>query len=305
MKNYDVVIIANLKGGSANQSTVDGLCTHLVKRGRDVTVLPTTPAPGSATELARQAAAGGAKLVIAFGGDGTVCQVAEGLIGTNVAMAAYPAGTGNLFARTYYSRLKPETFVRMVLEGTAQGVDMIRLDYVDVHGVSHNRLFMTALGLGPLSDSTLISQNIKRIFGKLAYVFGVVKSALSFQPVKFELKLDDEGETRTREMQAAVVVIANVLPPHMNFFSRGCNASDGMMDAAYLEARTIVDLIPSVGWLPFGCPERSRYYGRVRTGKLKIKTDRPIVPNVDGDSSPATTELSLQVVPGAVKMVLI
>ncbi|MDZ4833917.1 MAG: diacylglycerol kinase family protein [Candidatus Melainabacteria bacterium] len=305
MQNYDVVIIANLKGGSANMSTVDGLCAHLSRRDRTVTVLPTTPEPGSAMKLAREAVAGGAQLVIAFGGDGTVCQVAEGLIGTDTAMAAYPAGTGNLFARTYYSRLAPELFVNMVLDGTAQGVDMIRLDYVDIHGVQHNRLFMTALGLGPLSDATLVSQDVKRIFGKLAYVFGVGKAALNLKPVHFELTLDDKGLTRERKVQAAVVVIANVLPPNMSLFSRGCNASDGLMDTAYLAARNVLDLIPSVGWLPLGCPERSRFYGRVRTGCLKIKTNVPVIPNVDGDASPATTELSLKVVPGAVKMVLI
>jgi hypothetical protein len=90
-----------------------------------------------------------------------------------------------------------------------------------------------------------------------------------------------------------------------SLFSRGCNASDGMMDTAYLAARNVLDLIPSVGWLPLGCPERSRFYGRVRTGKLTIKTDRPVTPNVDGDASPPTTELTLKVVPGAVRMVLI
>lgn len=305
MNSYDVAIIANLKGGSANKTTVDGLCTQFSKRGRTVTILATTAEPGSATKLARQAVAGRARIVVAFGGDGTVCQVAEGLIGTDTVMAAYPAGTGNLFARTYYSRLAPELFVRMVLDGTPQGVDMIRLDYVDIHGVAHNRLFMTALGFGPLSDATLISQNVKRIFGKLAYVFGVGKAALALKPVNFELRLDDQGVERDRTVQAAVLVIANVLPPNMSLFSRGCNAPDGMMDTAYLAARNVLDLIPSAAYLPFGCPERSRFYGRVRTGSLKIKTDRPVTPNVDGDASPPTTELSLKVVPGAVRMVLI
>ena len=305
MNAFDVVIIANLKGGSANKSTVDGLCANFKRRGRTVTILATTAEPGSATKLAREAVAGKAELVVAFGGDGTVCQVAEGLIGTDTTMAAYPAGTGNLFARTYYSRLAPELFVNMVLDGTAQGVDMVRLDYVDIHGVAHNRLFMTALGFGPLSDATLISQNVKRIFGKLAYVFGVGKACLNLKPVNFELTLDDAGEKRERNVQAAVVVIANVLPPNMSLFSRGCNASDGMMDTAYLAARNVLDLIPSVGWLPLGCPERSRFYARVRTGNLTIRTDRPVTPNVDGDASPPTTELTLKVVPGAVRMVLI
>lgn len=301
----NVAIVFNPKGGTANKSTVDAIVRHLEGRGCNVERLSTTPEPGSASVLARHAAQSGAGLVIAFGGDGTVCQVAEGLIGTGTAMAAYPGGTGNLFARSYYSRLKPELFANMLLNGTRQGVDMIRLDYVDVRGDEHHRLFMTALGLGPLSDYTLIGQDVKRVFGKLAYAVNVGRACFTLNPVKFELELEDQGKKRHKDVKAAVVVIANVLPPNMSFFSRGCTASDGLMDAAYLGARNGLDLMPSALWLPFGCPERSRFYGRVRTSNLKIKTDRPVVPNIDGDASNATTEMTLSVVPAAVKMVLI
>ena len=303
MSSFDVAIVYNPKGGSASASTVNTLVKLFESRGCKVEKLSTTPEPGSATKLARSAASRGAKLVIAFGGDGTICQVAEGLIGTDAAMAAYMGGTGNLFARTYTSRLKPEMFVNMVLDGTPQPVDMIRLDYVDIHGVEHNRLFMTCLGIGPLSDSILVSQNVKRIFGKLAYVFGVARASLSLNPVRCSLILDDQG--RQRDMEASIVAIANVLPPNMTLISRGCNASDGLMDTTFVTARNFFDLLPLVGWLPLGSPERSRHYGRLRTPSLKIKTERPVVPNIDGDSSPATTELALNVVPGAVKMVLI
>jgi len=301
----DVAIVFNPKGGSAKQTTVDSIVRLLEGRGRKVEKLSTTPEPGSATILAKSAAASGAKLVIAFGGDGTICQVAEGLIGTGTAMAAYPGGTGNLFARTYYSRLAPELFVNMVVDGTPQTVDMIKLDYVDIHGVEHNRLFMTCFGIGPLSDSIIVSQNVKRIFGNFAYAFSMLKASLFVKPVKASLTLEDQGVKREREVNAAIVAVANVLPPNIALFSRGCNASDGLMDTAYLAARHFFDLLPSVMWLPLGSPERSRHYGRVRTGHLNIKTDQPVVPNIDGDPGFPTTEMTLTAVPGAVRMVLL
>lgn len=303
MSSHDIAIVFNPKGGSASAGPVNKLVSLLEARGCKVQKLSTTPEPGSATKLARSAASSGAKLVIAFGGDGTICQVAEGLIGTDAAMAAYQGGTGNLFARTYNSKLSPELFVEMVLEGTPQPVDMIKLDYVDIHGVAHDRLFMTCFGIGPLSDSILVSQNVKRIFGKLAYVFGVAKASFMLKPIRCSLITEDQG--RERSMDAAIVAVANVLPPNMTLISRGCNASDGLMDTTYVTARNFFDLLPLAGWLPLGSPERSPHYGRLRTASLKIKTETPVIPNIDGDASPATTELTLKVVPGAVRMVLI
>jgi diacylglycerol kinase (ATP) len=58
-----------------------------------------TPEPGAATGMARELAAGGeVEAVLAFGGDGTVREVAAGLIGTGVALGLLPGGTVNLLA---------------------------------------------------------------------------------------------------------------------------------------------------------------------------------------------------------------
>lgn len=55
--------------------------------------------PGEATALAAQAAGEGMDLVVAVGGDGTVCEVGRGLIRTDTALGVIPAGTGNDYCR--------------------------------------------------------------------------------------------------------------------------------------------------------------------------------------------------------------
>ncbi len=305
MADYDIAMICNEKGGSATTTTIDEMLALLHNAGYRVLKLSTTPEPGSATQLARRVVSENIPQAIAYGGDGTVCQVAEGLIGSNTHMAAYHGGTGNLFVNTFFPRLKPSRFITMVRRGMPQPIDMIRLEYTDIHGKPHNRLFMTALGLGPLSDATLISQNVKRVFGNLAYVASVAISCIGFQPIGFDITTGNGDCSRGVKFDAATVVVANVLPPHMAHISRGCNASDGMMDCAYAKANNVLHLIPTVFWARFGNPEYSQFYGRLRAEKLFIKTTKPVVPNIDGDASPATTELTLTVVPGAVKMILI
>src|SRR5262245_4292825 len=142
-----IAIVFNPKGGSASTKKVKELAGHFVTHGIEVQFLPTSAQPGSAKSLTREAVEQGVDLVIAFGGDGTAEQVAEGVTGTNVSMAIYPGGTGNLFARSFYSDPTPERFAAMIMSGTPQRVDMIRADYTDVEGKAHNQLFLVGFGL--------------------------------------------------------------------------------------------------------------------------------------------------------------
>ena len=65
---------------------------HLVSAGWSVDI-QTTEAPGHATVLAARAAAAGVEVVAACGGDGTVHEVVNGIVGTGTALAVLPAGT--------------------------------------------------------------------------------------------------------------------------------------------------------------------------------------------------------------------
>lgn len=300
-----VVIVFNPKGGSARGSIVDRMVAAFEAREIPVSKVKTTPEPGSASKLAAEAASSGANLVVAVGGDGTIREVVEGVMGTDALAAAYPGGTGNLFLQSNSSTLTPEAFVAMVANGRPQDVDMIRLEYIDVEGVTHDQWFMTALGLGPLSDAIIISQDVKRVFGKLAYAVNVSKASLLVRPVSLHLQLEDDGGKRELSVKADTLIVANVLPPKMAFMSRGCNASDGLMDVIYVGGDNFFELLPTALRYPLGTADQSRHYGRARTQRLLITSECPVTPNIDGDAGPATTALSLSVVKGAVKMVLV
>lgn len=79
-------------------ATLDLVADFWRERGWGVTVRP-TEAPGHATTLAQEAAAAGHRLVLAAGGDGTLGEVANGLVGTETALAPLPVGTANSFAK--------------------------------------------------------------------------------------------------------------------------------------------------------------------------------------------------------------
>jgi diacylglycerol kinase family enzyme len=296
-----LAIVYNPKGGSASENRVNELAGYFQNRGIAVTFCATTAEPDSATSLTLSAVAAGAELVVAFGGDGTACQVAAGLKGKPVPMAVYPGGTGNLFARSFYSDPTPAQFAQMILAGTAQPVDVVSARYKDQSGNCQSRLFLVGFGLGKVSDAiSTASPLLKRYLGRLVYVVKVALACLLPNARRFQLSMLG---TDTQEDAAALFAL-NVAPPSMASMSRGCNASDGLMDVVVFRAQSAWQLITVAFWLALGRPERSRHYYRFRTSELTIRCNKAMQPNIDGDPGAATQEINLKVEPGAVKMIL-
>ncbi|MBY0551879.1 MAG: hypothetical protein K2W95_31635 [Candidatus Obscuribacterales bacterium] len=301
MRPRKAVVVFNPKGGSARTRAATLLADAFAGIGASVAVKATTAEPGSACALAREAIGEGADFVVAMGGDGTACQVAEALMGTDIPMGIFPGGTGNLFARSFYAVPSAEEFVNMIASGKPQPIDMIKLSYADLDGRAHERYFMVAVGVGKLSDAvSRTSATFKRWFGKLAYVVNVGLSCLRLDAPTYRLSFRGSSVGA----KAASVIVLNVLPAHLAMMSRGCNASDGLMDVGIIGCTNLWQLIKLGFWTLLGRPERSRCYRTIRAAEMVVECDRPVNPNIDGDPSDQTHKLIMKVVPGAVSMIL-
>lgn len=306
-----VAVIFNPTGGSAKSGTIDKLVAALETRSIKVVKLTTTAAPKSATELALSAVRDyGVDLVIACGGDGTVCQSAEGLMlseadaSRRTPMAVFPAGTGNLFARAFYSVPDPEQFVNMIMAGQPQSVDMVQLTAEDAQGQSHTQLYIVASGFGKLSDAiSYASPRMKRMFGTFAYFVGVLKASLSPDPVTYQITCGDCGNT-PESVKASAVFALNAVPPSVMPLSRGCNASDGLIDLVAFRSANFFALSRLSFKMLSGRPDLHADYYRARSPRIRIETDRPVTPNIDGDPGVPTRKMELVSVPGACRIIV-
>ncbi|HRH34519.1 MAG TPA: acylglycerol kinase family protein, partial [Catalimonadaceae bacterium] len=95
--------------------------------------------PGHATELARKAAMEGFGLCLAFGGDGTMNEVAKGLLHSETALGIIPLGSGNGLARHLKISMKPKEAFKQMLTGKTLQMD---------HGLANRNPFFLAAGLG-------------------------------------------------------------------------------------------------------------------------------------------------------------
>jgi diacylglycerol kinase family enzyme len=125
-----------------------------------------TGRPGEASELAARAADDGVSMVFACGGDGTVSEIANGLKGSETALAVIPAGTINLWAGEIAVPHSPVEAVRAGVTGVRRRVDL---------GRAGRRHFLLMAGLGLDAEITRrLSLRAKRRIGPLGYLLAAV-----------------------------------------------------------------------------------------------------------------------------------
>ena len=147
------------------------LAEEALAAGHELTVVE-TEARDHATALAAAAAAGGAEVVVVLGGDGTVSEAANGLVGTDTALAPLPVGSTNVFARTIGV---PNNLRKAVvqLDASLAAGSIRRMPL----GVVNGRRFLFHAGLG--FDAAVVEQvelrgALKRKIGQAVFVYATM-----------------------------------------------------------------------------------------------------------------------------------
>jgi len=134
--------------------------------------LAETSRRGHAARLARGAANGGAEVVVALGGDGTLNETANGLVGTDTALATLPGGSTNVFARTLGLPNDPIEATGVLLESlAAESIRSVGL------GSANGRYFLFHVGLG--FDAAVVEQverrgTLKRWAGHPLFLYAAI-----------------------------------------------------------------------------------------------------------------------------------
>ncbi len=176
-----------------------------------------TGAPGEATRLAAAAVAGGAEVVFAFGGDGTLREAAAGLLGTDAALAPLPGGTVNVVALALGVPRNPLQAARALTAGRAIEMDI---------GRCGDEIFLMQASAG--LDARVMARlppHLKRRLGRAAVLWtGILQWSVYGYP---EIELLADG----RPARATFAAICN-LPYYAGglLLAPGASVSDGWLD---------------------------------------------------------------------------
>ena len=141
---------------------------------------------GHAEKLAREAVGSGARMVVAAGGDGTIAEVANGLIGSSARLGVIPLGTANVLARELSLPFAP----RAVAAALAFGRTTMLWPGIATSS-DGSRLFVQMLGIG--FDAQVVHRlnpGMKRIFGRGAYVLQGVRELVRYEFAPLTVSID-------------------------------------------------------------------------------------------------------------------
>jgi YegS/Rv2252/BmrU family lipid kinase len=166
-----------------------------------------TRAPGDAQRLAAQAAASGCDTLFACGGDGTVHETLQGLIGSSTALGVLPLGTANALARNLGLSLDPLQALTQQLQFTPRKISVGEIQ----SATQPPRFFTVMAGAGPdgmLVYSLLTGQ--KSALGRLAYYAHAARLFATHRFHPFTVRYRLAGSASWHEVQAVSAICVRV-----------------------------------------------------------------------------------------------
>lgn len=295
MDDYEVRIIANPMAGK--DSPVFGALAAAFGEADVRWNIDVTNGPGEEGELARRAVEEGARVVVAFGGDGTVSAVADALVGhPDVVLGVLPGGTANVFARTLGIPLDLDAAAKLLAgPHEERPVDLGTAEFED--GTTRTFILRVSVGL----EASAVAESPreqKEKLGELAYIITGLRQ-LADRPIARYTLTNDAGATV--ELDGLFAVLAN--SGHMGVgdavYAPDIAVDDGVFDGLIAPA-AVPDLVNAAAAALSG--GQSDAIERLGGAELSLVCDPPQPVTVDGEVC-GQTPVRARVRPSAVKVI--
>ncbi len=279
-------VISNPMAGQVGaRSDLQRALDYLTEQGWALT-LHETAAPGDTTRLAAEAAQAGAEAVVVVGGDGTLSEAANGLVGTPTALGLLPMGTGNVWAVQLGLVQSPTLIYRPDLLVAAKALTESRRQAIDLgraRTAQGERYFMLWVGIG--LDAAIQhaieteARPAKRRFGQWAYAWAAARPILRSRGTPARLVLDG----RRRRERVMTVIITNIQMYASVLLAPDAKADDGWLDVCVFEGYSWLDGARHIAQLAFGrhlADPQVKFY---RAREISVDTGAVWHVHYDGD----------------------
>src|ERR1700722_6433217 len=188
-----------------------GSAVEVLRQGGGEAGMLETSGPGTAAGIAREAANRGCDTIIACGGDGSVHEVLQTIVGTETALGVIPMGTANALASDLGISSPPSRAARTLLTAAPTRVSVGRIFYCDRAGAEHSRYFTVAAGIG--ADGQFfyrLDSNLKRRFGYAAYLMGALHIWTTHQFLLFEAAVTTPDAPKAKVEQISQLLAVRI-----------------------------------------------------------------------------------------------
>ncbi|MBX7134937.1 MAG: diacylglycerol kinase family lipid kinase [Fimbriimonadaceae bacterium] len=249
--------------------------------------------PGSGAALARQAALEGADLIVAAGGDGTIGEVANGLVGTSATLGVLPMGTGNDFARTIGIGTDLERAAQTLIHGQSQTIDLGKLD--------RGGYFINVAGCGFDAEvATRVNHGFRYLRGTTAYIAAVLQTLKAFRPTR--VTIDHGGEIREELVMLCAIANARTYGGGMRIAPHA-ELDDGLFDVVLVGDVSRAEFLRAFPRVFKGSHLSHPKVQHFRCSRIGVTSERKLAVLADGEEV-GSTPVSFQIVPRALKVMM-
>ena len=288
-----MVIVFNPTAGRRRMEALCQLIDLLSANGIRFQIFETRRA-GDAESRTRQAVREGADMVVAAGGDGTIAEVANGLLGSTVSLGVVPLGTANVLAHELALPFAPRDIAKALAFGRTKplwpGL---------ATGPDGPRVFVQMLGAG--FDAQVVHHlppGLKRLLGRAAYALQTVRELPRYEHKRIRVRLDGQ------EAEAAAVIVSKgrlyageyLLAPAARPGEPGFSVVLFDTGGASATLRYGAALLANV-------LSRARGVTHIRAGRIDFLGNDPVPVQTDGDGG-GFTPLSIRDAPTPIQIVV-
>lgn len=306
-----MLIIANPAAGSNRGAKIIPLLEEILKKRGVGYSIAITRYKGQEIELAEDGIKKGYKLIVALGGDGTINQVVNGIMGSAGVVGAsghsplqpllgiIPAGTGSDLVKTFNMPVRLEDAVSVLINGKEGLIDIGEIQCAAWHGV---RYFINIAGIGIDAVTVMELEQAKRfIRGRPAYFYALLRALWRYHGLSIRIKIEEKDIASF----AYLVAIANG-----RFFGGGfriapeAEPSDGIFDICIIEKvnilRTFLNLYSVIKGRHANLPEVKMFKGN----EIVISSDYLMPLEIDGEVGGEAKEYHISIHHNALKIMI-
>ena len=290
MKKY-AVIINPAAGRGKGKKLENTIITLLNDELGDIEVFQ-TEYPNHAQELAKQLK-DKSSLIIAVGGDGTINEIVNGMVGGKAALAVIPIGSGNDFTKMLNLPKEISAVVQTIKDDKRKKIDI---------GKVGDRYFPNGIGIG--FDAWVVRESMKvsKLRGFLIYLYSVIKTVFLYKNQTITLTTNERSTVR----DIFLIAIGNGKAMGGGFFlTPRAEVDDGQLDVCIIRALSKREVLLNLPKAIHGKHTELEQVEMLRTDKVNIHSEEGIAVHADGELlGMEFRDLEISLIPAALEVVV-
>lgn len=262
---------------------------------------------GHARELAAQILQKGYTKLAVMGGDGTFSEVIDGLMKSkedlsNFVVGLIPFGTGNDWGRYWKLDTNIDKSIEVLTTGKVETVDVGKIDYKS-EGKDITRYFINAYGLGFDAKVLELTNNLQHTFKGASWTYTLALFMTLFKNRSQVMEYEFDGEKTFKGLSYTASMGNGCYTGGGIKQTPEAVPTDGLLDIMVVESLNLIKILKAIPLLFKGRLLEHKSVHLYKAKRIKVKSEKPIISEVDGILQEFTNEIKVELLPKQINFI--